>query len=294
MRIRPSLRTAGGAPSHLLRGYVAFLLGAVGVVCLILAGCGPVREPAIEPAPVRSAREILAAHNARADAIEHVWARAHLTLNVPHPDESGKRDQFDLDGHLFLDKPHNLFLHGQVLGQDQFTLGMNAERFWLWVKPQVNTVWTGKRGGAGEERLILSPAILTAALGVYEISPSAGLRRRIDAYGSHAVLSECQQNGGAPVRRIWFDRSARPARIDLFDPTGRQILMAELLKYKRVGQTDVCVAYRMRVYGAAEEVDLVLRLNSVRLDKKPNPRIFEYRLPPGAAEKDLDQPPGIP
>jgi len=34
--------------------------------------------------------------------------------------------------------------------------------------------------------------------------------------------------------------------------------------------------------------------NTGRPFKKPNPRIFEYRLPTGVAEKDLDQPPETP
>jgi hypothetical protein len=77
--------------------------------------------------------------------------------------------------------------------------------------------------------------------------------------------------------------------VDLFDETGRRTLMAELLKYERVGDTEVCTVYRARFYGD-EEVDLVLRLKDVRLDKKPNPRVFEYRLPTGAKERNLDAP----
>jgi hypothetical protein len=75
----------------------------------------------------------------------------------------------------------------------------------------------------------------------------------------------------------------------LFDETGRRILMAELLKYERVGATEVCTIYRARFYGD-EEVDLVLCLKDVSLEKQPNKRVFEYRPPTGAKEVDLDAP----
>jgi len=256
-----------------------------------VAGCGPIKQPTgPEPLPAPTAEEVLAVHNAWADSIEHIWARADLRLNVPKRDGSAERKKFDLDGHLFLQKPDNLFLHGEVLGQDQFTLGASEERFWLWVRPQVNTVWTGRRGGPGERRLVLSPSALAEALGVFRVAPSEDLEQRCALHGEHMVLSEYRRDGGAAVRRIWFDRrTSRPARIDLFDESGRRLLMAELLRYERVGEIEVCTAYRARFYGNGEEMDLVLRLKEVNLDKKPNPRVFEYRVPPGAAEKDLDE-----
>jgi outer membrane lipoprotein-sorting protein len=54
-----------------------------------------------------------------------------------------------------------------------------------------------------------------------------------------------------------------------------------------VGETDVCAAYRVRFYGG-EEVDLVLVLSNVRLDKKIPDAVFEYKVPPGAKVEDLD------
>jgi hypothetical protein len=203
-----------------------------------------------------------------------------------------KRERHDVTGHLFLEKPSNLFVHGEVLGQDVFTLGASAERFWLWIKPNVNTVWTGQRGGPGEARLIISPSALAEALGVFRIDLEPDARADFVAYPEHYVLSVARAVGGkrVPVRRIWFDSvSLRPRRVDLFDAAGRRTLMAELLKYERVGATEVCTVYRARFYGD-EEVDLVLRLKDVSLEKRPNPRVFEYRLPTGAKEKNLDAP----
>jgi hypothetical protein len=208
------------------------------------------------------------------------------------PVGEGKRERHDVTGHLFLEKPSNLFVHGEVLGQDVFTLGAGAERFWLWIKPNVNTVWTGQRGGPGEARLIISPSALAEALGVFRIDLEPDARADFVAYPEHGVLSVERVAAGRrmPVRRIWFDSvSLRPMRVDLFDEAGRRTLMAELLKYERTGGTEVCTVYRARFYGD-EEVDLVLRLKNVSLEKRPNPRVFEYRLPTGAKEKNLDAP----
>jgi len=236
---------------------------------------------------------VIARHNAWADRIQHLWARADLTLNFPKDETGTDREQHDLSGHLFLIKPERLFVHGEVLGKDVFTAGMNAERFWLWIRPEVNTVWTGRRGGAGERRFILSPADLMTALGLFRIDLEPAVAAEFVAQRRHYVLTEGWPTpaGRAPRRRVWFDRATlRPVRVDLFGETGRRLLMAELLRYEPVGPdgTALCTAYRARFYGSEQEIVLVLRLKDVRPEKKPNPRIFEYRPPPGAEVRDLD------
>jgi len=285
-------------------GFRAWAVRPLWVVAAVSAigaagGCaGPMVRPACpvgrsEPATsVLSAPQLVAAHNAWADSIAHVWSRARLTLNFPKGDDAQKRETYDLDGHVFWVKPEALYVHGQVMGQEVFAVGAGAERFWLWIRPQVNTVWTGRRGGAGERRLVLSPSDLAAALGMERIDLGPDDRADLRAYPDQYVLSRESRgaDGRRTMRRFWFGRATlRPIRIDVLDEAGRRILMAELLKYRRIGRTEVCVAYRVRFYGeGGEEVDLVLRLDGVRLDKKPNPKIFEYRLPPGAKEENLD------
>lgn len=257
---------------------------------LLAAGCGPIRGPRPTPRPPEtSPQELLAAHNAWADSIEHIWARADLSLNFPMDAEGLKRGRYDLGGHFFLQKPDGLFIHGQVVGQEVFQFAVGPERFWLWVRPEVNTVWVGLRGGPGERAAAVSPPALLESLGLFRIDPSPDRAMDLAQYGAHAVLSEYGPRGN-PERRMWFDRKTfRPARTDLYDPAGRRILTCEMLRYGSVGGTDLCTVYRVRFYGASE-VDLVIRLKDVRLDKPINPKVFEYRLPPGATEEDLDRP----
>ena len=262
---------------------------ALALVVTLLAAAGSAARAADAPPPVAAPAEVIAAHNAWADSIRHLWSRAAVTINVP---VGKKREQHDLDGHFFIAKPDRLFVHGQVLGQDVFRLGMNPERFWLWIRPGVNTVWTGRRGGVGERDLVLSPADLMAACGMSRIDLAPDAAAEFVAGRRHYVLTEQRRAGAAtlPARRIWFDRATlRPVRVDLFDAVGRRLVMAELLAYQPVGDTPVCTAYRARFYGD-EDVTLVLRLSKVSLEKEPNPRLFEYRLPPGAKERDLDAP----
>jgi len=237
--------------------------------------------------------EVLKRHNAWAGRIQHLWARADLTLNFPKDEQGAEREQHNLAGHLFLAGPDRLFVHGQVLGKDLFTVGMNADRFWLWIRPEVNTVWTGRRGGEGEKRFILSPADLMVALGLFQVALDPDVSAEFVAQRRHYVLTE-RWPGGAdprPRRRVWFDRATlRPVRVDLFDEAGGQILMAELLRYRPIGPdgTSLCTAYRARFYGDGREMILVLRLTEVKPEKEPNPRIFEFRTPPGAKVHDLD------
>jgi len=263
------------------------------VAIVLLTAAGGAAGGAGAPAAVAGPAEVITAHNAWADSIRHVWSRAAVTINFP---VGKKREQHDLDGHVFIDKPDRLFVHGQVLGRDVFRLGMNPERFWLWIRPEVNTVWTGRRGGKGERDLLVSPSDLMAACGCHRIDLAPEAAAEFVALRRHYVLTEQRRAGAAllPRRRIWFDRSTlRPVRVDLFDDVGRRLVMAELLVYRAVGATPVCTAYRVRFYGD-EEVALVLRLSKVSLEKKPSIRVFDYRLPPGAKERDLDKPAAAP
>ena len=266
---------------------------AIGLLLLLAAGCGPARRPqALALAPVLSPDKVLAAHNAWADSIQHIWSRAAVLLNFPTIDTRADRMQQDLDGHLFVVKPDRLYLHGQVLGQEVFVTGMNAETYWLWIRPKVNTVWVGARGGPSERRFVVSPEDLMSALGLFRIDLKPGEPAVFTAQDRCYFLSEERQTGAArvPSRRIWFDRvTLRPARVDLYDESGKCLLMAELLKYERVGGADVCTVYRARFYGD-REVDLVLQLSAVSLEKAPNPKVFEYRVPPGAKVIDIDKP----
>ena len=270
-----------------MRGWPAARLLAAALTLFALTA------PAFAAADVLPPGEVLARHNGWAARIPHLWARANLMLNFPKDETGEKREQHDLSGHLFLIKPDRLFVHGEVLGKDVFKVGMDAERFWLWIRPEVNTVWTGRRGGEGERRFILSPADLMTAIGLFRIDLDPDTPAEFVAQRDHYVLTERYRGTAAPAprRRIWFDRETlRPARVDLFDEAGRRLLMAELLRYKPVGpgKAPLATAYRARFYGEGREMILVLRLTEVKPEKEPNPRIFEYRRPPGAKVRDLD------
>ena len=296
------------------------LLSALVVLVACRAAAAPTAPAILPPA------DFLDRHNAWADRLPHLWARADLTLNFPKDETGQKREQHDLGGHLFLAKPDRLFVHGEVLGKDVFTVGMNPERFWLWIRPEVNTVWTGRRGGEGERRFILSPADLMMALGVFRIAIDPAVPAEFVAQAGHYILTERYPSTAAPAapaapadppaaaarvdpsgppaalspaasgprRRVWFDRETlRPVRVDLFDEAGRRLLLAELLRYQPAGpdQTPVCTAYRARFYGDGQEMVLVLRLSGVDLRKEPNPKVFDFRPAPGAKVIDLDAAP---
>ncbi len=257
---------------------------------LAAAGCGPLREPRPPAPPAMNPGEVIAAHNAWAASIQHVWSRAAITVSLPGENDSSRRQTFDLDGHLFVVKPDDLFLHGQVLMAEVFQVGMNAERYWVAVRPEGNTVWTGRRGGPGERRVLLSASDLMTALGLFEVHPDPKGQTFISVRPQQYILTEYRDVGDKWVlwRRTWFDRrTLRPVRIDLFDAAGRPVMMSEALAYETVDSTDVCTVYRIRCYGGGE-VDVTLRLSAVSLTKPVSPKVFEYRPPADARIEDLD------
>jgi hypothetical protein len=236
--------------------------------------------------------QVLAAHNAWADSIKKVWSKSVTTVDVPDPEKAGRRAKYDLDGFLNLVLPDRLFLRGQIGAIAPVVVlevGMNPERYWIWVKPKVNTIWTGRRGGLGERWYDVSLDDLMTALGMFPVRVDSPDSFDFATEPQQYVLTESREQGGRvlPWRRTWFDRrTLRPVRIDLYQ-FGKTILMSELLAYDRVGGTDVCCTYRIRFYGQAEAY-LALRLSDLSLTRDINMKIFQYRVPPGAEVKDLD------
>jgi hypothetical protein len=272
-----------------MRNLAVILIG----VLALSAGC--IRHELGPVPPALPQDKVLEAHNAWADSVQHLWSRAAVTIDLPKADRHDERDKFDMDGHLMVVKPDNLFIHGQmpVIGKDAFKLGMNAQRFWLWVfkpEPDRPTMWTGRRGGPGERRFILAAEDVMTALGLFPIDLKTLGPAAFHVEPEQYVVTESREFAGrtVPWRRLWLDRrTLRPVRIDLFDEIGHRVLMSELLEYQRAGQTDVCVTYRARFYGD-DEVDMALRLSGVDITRAIPPALFLYKVPEGSRVEDLD------
>jgi hypothetical protein len=257
----------------------------------LAAGCVPLRPAPLAPVPPPLEMEkVVAAHNAWAASIQHLWSRADITVNLPGVEDSSDRQTYNVEGHLFVVKPDNLLLRGQILGQEVFQVGMNVERFWMILKPKVNRAWTGRRGGPGERRFTLAAADLMTALGYYEVRPDARDPGAFRIDREQYILTEFHTVAGnrVPWRRTWFDRrTLRPVRIDGFDIIGQPILMSEILACEADGSTPVCTVYRIRLF-ADDEVDVTLRLSAVSLSKTVAPSVFTFRPSSDARIDDLD------
>lgn len=274
-----------GGSRCLLRILVAVLLAAV---------IGPVHAGAAGRPPRKHPAEILAAHNAWARSIEHVWSRADLSIVLPSSEPGGQPESYELEGHLMVRKPERLFVHGRasVMGE-AFSLGMNERQYWLWIGMKVNTVWVGSSRLAEEQRMLFSPRALAKALGLFAVELTGEDWARFGASRSHYLLTyvKSYERRGSHVTRMWLDRTTlRPARVEVFDRRGARLMEAEMLRYESAGAAEVCTSYRIN-FAHPEPASMYLRLSAVSLSKEPKDRVFEYRRPPGAEEVDLDRPP---
>jgi hypothetical protein len=89
----------------------------------VLGACATPERPPPRALGI-TAEDVLEAHNARAAALDRLWARA--SVQVTGADENGRLSE-QAEGHLQIDQPDRVALSLGKLGKVQLYLGSNAE-----------------------------------------------------------------------------------------------------------------------------------------------------------------------
>ena len=270
-----------------------------------LAGCEP---PPPAPQVFLSRHDVLAAYNARAEAIARLWSRCQVQVRMPKfnddpadPKVTGY-DTYSADGLFVFAKPRNLVLQGKApFVGPVFGLHSNDQEYWFWVKPEVSTEYKGRYGGRGEDRFVMRPDRLLEALGVFAV-PTDGrvMFRRDERTDVIQVLAESpppnDPGGGFSSRyvakEIHLDRLEHdPVQVRLFSPSGDPVVISRLEGYQEIDGQRVPTRLTFRfllIEPARSETTVTLKLKQVSLTKEIKPAAFAYRPPPVEHFVDLD------
>ena len=234
----------------------------------VLTGCPPPHEPSPPPQLTRrQAVDLVNRNNERISITlqaKRVRARGHFT------DDENKKRSFNLEGGILFLKPRYLYFDLGQLGQTVMRFGSNAEEYWLWIQPEVDTLWWGTYAGLEEgnpEAIPIRPDLLIEALGFGQLPEAEGL----DGDVVYRVMGEHNQlfwvgrdaTGRACLaKEYWLDR--RPPhmirKILSRRPSGRLDFYAELDDYQPIRDSGVLAAHRIVLHWLEPDAVMDLRI----------------------------------
>ncbi|MDX2197447.1 MAG: hypothetical protein SF069_00575 [Phycisphaerae bacterium] len=196
---------------------------------------------------------------------------ADTVVTVRFVDRDGQKRQFvGHEGKLRFMAPQCLRFDIRGLDPVIAQFGSNDDRYWVWVKPELNTLWWGEWSNAGfadDLDMPVPPQRLLDALMIRplptEIDGRVPLNDR-DGAGRKLVY---RREDGSIAREVRLDRSASGMPFEIIDRAadGRTILMiAKLKKYARIGSRGPFVPRVYEVSWPQNQGEMVLRIKSIQ------------------------------
>lgn len=207
-----------------------------------LSGCPPTPpRMGIAPRDAGHALERINQNTARVN--QPLYAKVLVSLRFRDANGVNRR-LWNQDGYLVFSAPRCLRLDVKSLAGVIAQLGSNKDRYWIWIEPEVNTLWWGQWTNAARartERLPISPTDLldTLMLGRVpeKLQSSAPAALRIDGPDQRLIyvrLDGQGHAGGMREIRLQPDTPYQPAEIIDRGPDGNIWMRAELSDYQPV------------------------------------------------------------
>lgn len=283
---------------------VRALSGAAGWLVVCVAGCGPCPS-GVRLAPPRDAREALQRVNDNLERIREALVCRNCTVSFRFRDADGGRHAFIAQpASLIYRPPRSLRFAVSGLTGNVALIGSNDERYWLWIEPEVSTMWWGRwsddqeavpQGARGD--LPLAPVELLSALALSPLphEPSDGLPPLLDQVGKRSRLCYVRlADDGWPyvAREITLDDCPphQPVEIVHRDAAGRVAMRAALSGYARVGRDGPFTPRRYVVVWPLNEVELRFDVGSAMFRPDQPPFATFPTDPPVKRIRCLDSP----
>jgi hypothetical protein len=255
-----------------------FAIFIAAVVQIMVAGCGP---------QIKTEEPLCAGKATTKVAVAALWqkqpqqlslqAAVHCDIEIANP--QGKPSKENFDGKMVFVAPNNLRIGGDKFGPIQ--IGANAEEFWFYVKPGLNTARWGKRKDIPScvEKLGFNPSYLAEALGQIDLRRDWVL---VQQPGFDILVGP----GSGSVKKIYINCcSYEVERIEYGDIMGRLIASVDLsdrVDVPQVGRVPRMI--EMRHFRSAQtDMILRLRLSGISFFAQPQTqtKLFDRPQPKG-------------
>ncbi len=155
--------------------YRSTLAAIIGTVCLTGGfGCQPHDGGSVRddqpPPPPRAVGEIVSVLRGNAAKLDRpLWSNS-VTVTARFKDADDKEHVYNLDSNLLFRRPRGLRMDLRPgLGDQVMQIGSNAEDYWLWIEPELGSMWWGRHKHGGKPcagTISVRPDQLVAALGL--------------------------------------------------------------------------------------------------------------------------------
>ena len=196
---------------------------------------------------------------------------------------------------LLYSQPRSLRLIGKkdIAGQ-VFEIGSNEERYWVIIRGDEDTMWTGTFANIDHvdpKQIPVQPDLLLEVLGVQPIptnllqQPVPVMRFNNDSDSYMLVWTIKLADKWAAQKEIWYDRATLlPKLVLLFDENGRVILRAYLANHKPVEVENsprekwpkVATSYRLLFPESGSKMTISLDDVALKRNNAPNAHSFTY------------------
>lgn len=261
---------------------------------ILCSGCTPKKPKQREPwfGPTESLETVIQKINENNSRIPTLWMQGASSggFEAWVRDDRNKEIFLNGDVTLMFRSPRDLRIRGKKPGIGQvFDVGSNADRYWMQVGGEVDTLWWGdyaNASGPRPEAMPVRPDLLLQVLGVATLDtnlleqPVPVMRFNNDAHAYMLVWNVRSADRWVALKEVWYDRETfLPQLVVLFDANGRIVLRAYLSHHESVGTEGGKVATHYQLFFPETRTKLNLKLNEAKLSHNGFPRDASFAFP---------------
>jgi hypothetical protein len=245
--------------------------------------------------------------NRNNQAVPTLWARVGYTATVV--DAKKRKHTVGGDGVLLYRTPRDMRLVANMTAVGTvFEVGSLSDRYWLVLKPEMETMWWGYHRNVGKPcvsaDLPIPPYYVVEVLGVGTIDtnfntlPAPTMRVDHERHKYAFVWNAKLPDRWFALKEVWYDLQTKlPERVLLYDSNGRVVLRALLSNHRPVeinGQPRdrwPKVATKFNLFFPDNGTVMDLDLTEVMLDRRGSPtrRGIDFPDPLKAGVKEVIQ-----
>lgn len=212
------------------------LRSVIGMLVILLCGCGPQTKPVQRPVCPGKATlsEAIEALNLQRQNLQAFEATAEGVIS--YQKDGRDRDEPIRNGYLTFIPPDKIFFKGEIVFKEA-RFGTNEEEFWLRIKYDLDTYWWGSRETAEKcaSKLPFDPTGIAEAIGIVNVTDDWELFYR-DGYDILTLRRD-----GQVSKRVYINAcDYRAELLEYFGQAGQKTVSVELSDYN-VDETGVMV-----------------------------------------------------